>query len=254
MIRFSIFVLFSVSFVGCAATSYYVDLSGVTAQNVADRIQTQSDGIRYFSTSGYGSFETKQGAYSASFDMSIHRPSTANVSLYGPFGIKVAQVWLTDDTLLVYNSLHNVLFMGKPTSANLRNFLMIASDGSSFTNILLDLMPPISNMYDAQLYRHTDGRTVSFTYTSHDTVEKYTVDGEFMRTREYVKSVGGETVLKIQYSDFKNLGSAYFPRSVSFEDLKHGVSAKLYYRDVSLNQKENVEFSVPSDAKEVILN
>ena len=254
MIRASIFVLFSVLLVGCAETSYYPDLSEVTPQKVADEIRTQSNTIRYFNTSGYGSFETKQGAYSASFDMSIHRPSSAIVSLYGPFGIKVAQVQLTSDTLLVYNSLHNVLFMGKPTSANLRDFLMIASDGSSFTNILLDLVPPVSNMYDAQLNRRSDGRSVSFTYTSQDTVEKYTVDGEFMRTREYVKTIGGETVLKIQYSDFENLGSAYIPRSVSFEDLKHGVSAKLYYRDASLNQKESIEFRVPSDAKEVILN
>jgi outer membrane lipoprotein-sorting protein len=241
-------------FVGCAATSYYVDLSGVTAQKVADEIQTQSNAIQYFNTSGYGSFETKQGAYSASFDMAIHRPSSAMVSLYGPFGIKVAQVRLTEDTLLVYNSLHNVLFMGKPTSANLRNFLMIASDGSSFTNLLLDLMPPVSNMYEPQLYRHADGSTVSFTYVSQDTVEKYTVDGEYMRTKEYVKTIGGETIMKIQYSDFENLGSGYFPRSVSFEDLKHGVSAKLYYRDASLNKKKSVEFNVPSDAKEVILN
>lgn len=254
MIRLFLLFLFAGLFAGCAATAYYVDLSGVTAQTVADRIQAQSKSIHYVSTSGYGSFQTKAGAYTASFDMSIHRPSSATVNLYGPFGIKVAQVRLTDDTLLVYNSLRNELFTGKPTSANIRNLLMIASNGSSFADLLLDLVPPTGHMENAQSSRSTDGQTVSFTYVSRDTVEKYTVDGRYMRTEEYVKSIAGVPVMKIQYSGFEHVGNVYFPRRVSFEDLSHGVSAKLYYQDTSLNQKENVEFNVPPDAKEVILN
>ncbi len=238
---------------GCAATSS-VDLTGVTAQRIADEVASQAGEIHYFSTSGYGSFETKQGAYTARFEMSIHRPSSATVSLYGPFGIKMAQVRLTDDTLLVYNSIRNVVFMGKPTASNLRNFLMIASDGSSFTDLLLDLMPPVPHITDARESRQVDGDAVSFTFVSGDTVEKYTVDGEYLRTSDYEKTIDGETVLRIQYSDFKNVGRITYPRSITFEDLRHGVSAKLYYQDTALNQKESVEFSVPSDAKEIFLN
>jgi outer membrane lipoprotein-sorting protein len=240
-------------FVGCAATMN-VDMTGVTAQSVSEEIQSQSRSIHYFSTSGYGSFETKQGAYTARFEMSIHRPSSAVVSLYGPFGIKVAQVRLTDDTLIVYNSIRNEVFIGKPTAANLRNFLMIASDGTSFTDLLLDLMAPAGRTADTREARNLDGNTVSFIYTDQDTVETYMVDGEYMRTSGYEKSVDGETVLKIKYSDFKSVGNVFIPRSISFEDLQHGVSAKLYYQDTAVNQKESVEFSVPSDAKEIILN
>lgn len=254
MSRLFLLFLFAGLFTGCAATSYYVDLSGMTAQRVADEIEAQSNSIHYFSTTGYGSFETKQGAYSASFDMSIDRPSSATVNLYGPFGIKVAQVRLTDDTLLVYNSMRNELFVGKPTAANIRNLLMIASNGTSFTDLLLDLMSPVGHTDGSEAVRNLDGDLLTFTYVDQDTVEKYTVDGEFMRTKEYEKTVNGATVLKIQYSGFKRIGAVCYPRSVSFEDLQHGVSAKLYYQDASLNQKENVEFSVPSDAKEVILN
>ncbi len=253
MSRLFLLLLLTGFFVGCAATSY-VDMSGVTAQDVTDEIHAQSNSIHYFSTSGYGSFETKQGAYTARFDMSIHRPSTATVSLYGPFGIKVAQVRLTEDTLIVYNSLRNEVFMGKPTASNLRNFLMIASDGSSFTDLLLDLMTPVGHMDNAQVSRHQDGNTIRFTYAGRDTVENYTVDGEFMRTTDYEKTVDGKTVLKVKYSDFKNVGNIFFPRTVSFEDMKHGISAKLFYQDTAVNQKESIEFSVPTDAKEVILN
>ncbi len=254
MSRFFLVLFFAGLFTGCAATSYYVDLTGVTAQSIAEKIKTQSNSIRYFSTSGYGSFETNQGSYTVSFDMSIDRPSTATVSLYGPFGIKVAQVHLTEDTLLVYNSIRNELFVGKPTSANIRRLLMIASNGVSLTDLLLDLMPPTGNLDSAGHTRLLDGSSVSFIYTDQDTVERYTVDGRFMRTKEYTKSVNGETVMKIQYSEFENIGRICVPRQVSFEDLKHGVSAKLYYQDTSLNHKKDVEFSVPPDAKEVILN
>lgn len=254
MTRLLLLMLSAALLAGCAATSYYADLSSVTPEKIATDISSQAQSIHYFSTSGYGSFETKSGAYSARFDMSIHRPSSATVSIYGPFGIKVAQVRLTEDTLLVYNSLRNELFMGKPTSDNLRNFLMIASNGSSFTDLLLDLMPPVGHLENPQVYRHDNGNSVSFTYVSRDTVEKYTIDGQFMRTKEYVKTINGTMVTRIAYSDFQNFGKVYLPRSISFDDARHGVSAKLYFQDSSLNQKENVEFSVPPDAKEVILN
>ncbi|MCL4538099.1 MAG: DUF4292 domain-containing protein [Bacteroidetes bacterium] len=254
MSRPLLLLFFAGLFAGCAATSYYVDLSGVTAESVTEEIKSQSNSIHFFSTSGYGSFETKDGAYTASFDMSIDRPSSAIVNLYGPFGIKVAQVRLTEDTLLVYNTMRNELFMGKPTSTNLRRLLMIASNGTSFTDLLLDLMPPVGNLDSARFTRQLDGDAVNFTYANEDTVEQYTVDGKFMRTREYKKSVNGQTVMKIQYSGFEQIGRVCVPRRVSFEDMQHGVSARLYYQDTSLNQRKNVEFSVPSDAKEVILN
>ncbi len=252
MIRFTILSALAVVLAGCATT--YVDFSEMSAQQVANNIEKQSRSFMYFSSSGYGNFETPEGAYSARFDLSIQKPSSARVSLFGPLGIKVAQVKLTPDTLLVYNSMRNEVFIGKPTEANLRHLLMIASNGTSFTDLLLGLMTPLAHLDNPQSSSHFDGKTVSFTYVSEDTVEKYTVDGKYMRTRNYKRLVNGETVMKIQYSNFMKIGDVYFPRSVSFEDLKRGVSAKLFYQDIALNEKDKVEFTVPSDAKKVILN
>lgn len=252
MIRLTILSALAVFLAGCATT--YLDLSGMSAQQVANNIESQSRSFRYFSSSGYGNFETPQGTYSTRFDLVVWKPSSAHVSLYGPLGIKMAQVELTSDTLLVYNSIRNEVFIGKPTEANLRNLLMIATNGSSFTDILLGLVTPLAHLDKLQSSSKFDGRVFSFTYVGEDTVEKYTVDGEYMRTRNYEKLIDGETVMKIQYSDFMKIGDIYFPRSVSLEDLKHGVSAKLFYQDIAINEKDNIEFTVPSDAKKVILN
>lgn len=237
---------------GCATTSY-VNMNGISAVQVAENIESQSRSLKYFSSSGYGNFQTKQGAYSARFDLSIERPSQANVTLYGPFGIKVMQVKLTADTLLVYNSMHNEVYVAKPTQANLRNLLMIASNGASFTDLLLDLMTPHSHLDASRYSSRANGNVASFTYVDEDTVEKYTVDGKYMRTKDYEKVIDGETVLKIGYSDFTSVDNRYFPRRVSFEDLKRGVSARLFYQNITLNQNEKVDFNIPADAKKVIL-
>lgn len=237
---------------GCATTSY-VNLNGISARQVAENIESQSRSLKYFSSSGYGNFQTKEGAYSARFDLTIKRPSSADVNLYGPFGIKVVQVKLTADTLLVYNSIHNQVYVAKPTQANLRNLLMIASNGTSLTDLLLDLMTPLSHLGTSRYSSKADGRVVSFTYVDQDTVEKYTVDGKYMRTKDYEKTINGETVLRIRYSDFTSIDNNYVPRRVSFEDLKRDVSAQLFYQDMTLNQNETIDFSVPADAKKVIL-
>ncbi len=237
---------------GCATTSY-VNMNGISATQVAENIESQSRSLKYFSSSGYGNFQTRQGAYSARFDLSIKRPSSADVSLYGPFGIKVMQVKLTADTLLVYNSMHNEVYVAKPTQANLRNLLMVATNGDSFTDLLLDLMTPLSRLDAARHFSRANGNVVSFTYVDEDTVEEYTVDGKYMRTRDYEKVINGETVLKIGYSDFTSVDNSYFPRRVFFEDLRRGVSARLFYEDITLNQDETVDFNIPADAKKVIL-
>ncbi|MGO9481176.1 MAG: DUF4292 domain-containing protein [Candidatus Kryptoniota bacterium] len=239
---------------GCATTYTYVNLSGVTPQSVASNVESQSRLFEYFSSSGYGDFETPRGDYSARFDISIHRPSPMYVRIYGPFGMKVAQMKLSTDTIIVYNSLLNELYVGKPTAENLRRFLMIAPDGSSVTNILLGLMSPPAIHDSSRISSNVDGRTISFTYDAGDTVERYSIDGRYMRTTDYEESIDGETVMRIRYSNFTSVGNVYFPKSVSFEDIRRNISAKLFYQDIALNGNDDLEFTAPADAKEIFLN
>ncbi len=231
-----------------------VDLNGMTAEEVSNRISGESRSLEYFTTNGYGNFESKDGAYSASFKLAIRRPSFTSVNIYGPFGMKVAQVKLTSDTLLVYNSLKNEVIIGKPTAANLRNFVMIDADGSSLSDLLMDLMKPVSHLENPTMTSQLDGNKLSFTYSSYDTVEVYKIDGRYMRTAEYTKLIDGKAVLRIKYSDFITVDNIPVPKSVWFEDLSHGISARLFYQNIAVNEKEVLELNVPADAKEVILN
>lgn len=160
---------------------------------------------------------------------------------------------MTSDTLIVYNSFRNELYVGKPTAENLRRFLMIAPDGSSVTNLLLGLLSPPAAGDDSRV-SNADGKSVSFTYDKGDTVESYAVDGKYLRTTNYEESIDGEAVLRIQYSDFTNIGNVYFPKSVSFEDVKRKISAKLFYEDIALRENDALEFTIPADAKEIFLN
>jgi outer membrane lipoprotein-sorting protein len=245
--------LIAFSLAGCATVNY-VAMTNITAQDVAKSIDDQSHAFKLFTSSGYGSFETPQGEYSARFDISIRRPSTTNIKLYGPFGIKVAQAKLDSDTLLVYNSLNNEVFVGKPTQENLRHFLVVAADGASLSDVLLDLMTPFTHLDSSRAASRIDGGRISFIYANQDTVETFIVDGEYMRMAAYEKKVSGKTEVRITYSDFTSVNNIYFPKTIFFEDLKHNISAKLFYQDIALNEKDEVQITVPPDAKEIFLN
>jgi outer membrane biogenesis lipoprotein LolB len=238
---------------GCA-TVHYVSMTSFTAQDIARSIDDQSHSFKLFASSGYGDFETPRGEYSARFDISIRRPSTTSIRLYGPFGIKMAQAELSPDTLVVYNSLNNEVFLGKPTEVNLKHFLMVAADGASLSDLLLGFMVPLTHLDSAQLASRVDGRHVSFVYSSQDTVEKFTMDEEYWRTVGYERLVDGRPILEIDYSDFTSVDNIFFPRTIFFQDLEHNVSAKLFYQDIVLNEKEEVQITVPADAKEIFLN
>lgn len=131
---------------------------------------------------------------------------------------------------------------------------MIAPDGSSVTNILLGLVSPPAIHDSSRISSNVDGRSVSFTYNAGDTVERYSVDGKYMRTTDYEESIDGEAVMRIRYSDFTNVGNVYFPKSVSFEDTRRKISAKLFYQDIELSENDDLEFTAPADAKEIFLN
>lgn len=267
-----ILLFFGILIAGCATTTNtYVNLSNITPQSVMNNVESQSHLFEYFSSSGYGNFDTPQGNYSARFDISISRPSPTYVRVYGPFGVKVAQMKLSSDSLIVYNSFLNELYIGKPTADNLRRFVMISPDCpsspdaaeplSQVTNLLLGLMsPPVptaessTDPDSAYVSTNKDGRGVSFTYTIGDTVERYSIDGKYMRTTEYDESINGETVVRIQYSDFTNVDNVYFPKTVWFEDMRRKISAKLFYQDIALSANDDLKFIVPADAKEIFLN
>ncbi len=229
-------------------------MNDVSPQDVARAISTQTQSLKLFTSSGYGDFETPEGEYSAHFDMSIRKPSTTSIRLYGPFGIKVAQARLSSDTLLVYNSLNNEVFVGKPTESNLRHFLVIAADGASLSDILLGMMAPLSHLDSSRVSSKIDGGFVTYTYTSADTIEKFTVDGEFMRITGFERSIAGETIIRITYSDFTSVDKIFFPKSVFFEDLKRNISAKLVYQEIALNEKTEIQITVPPDAREIDIN
>ncbi len=238
---------------GCA-TVHYVAMTNITAQEVAQNIDDQSHAFSLFTSSGYGNFQTPQGEYSARFDISIRKPSTTSIRLYGPFGIKVAQAELSSDTLVVYNSLNNEVYVGKPTESNMRHFLVVAADGASLSDLLLGLIAPLTHLDSSGASSHVDGGHVNFIYSNQDTVERFTVDEEYMRTVAYEKLVDGGLVMKITYSDFTSVDNVYFPKCIFFEDLKHNISAKLFYQDIALNEKDEVQITVPPDAKEIFLN
>ncbi|MGC8654053.1 MAG: DUF4292 domain-containing protein, partial [Candidatus Kryptoniota bacterium] len=206
-----------------------------------------------FSSSGYGSFETKEGGYNISFDLSYDMPSSAQIIIYGPFGMRVAEAILTGDTIIVYNRLKNEVFLAKPTAGNVRNLLMISSGEIPLGEVLIGFLPfePHSsgNMISSQ-----DGKLYHFTYISDDTVRKYTFDAEYMRIVSYEEIVTGNELLKIEYRDFSKVGGIYFPHSIAFNDLQRGVYARLFYKTITLNHPGSMTIDLPPDAKKIVLN
>lgn len=236
---------------GCSSTSFLAN--EVTPVKVGEAIASDSKKFQSFSSSGYGSFESKEGGYTLSFDLSCNMPSSAQIIIYGPFGVRVAEAVLTSDTIIVYNRMKNEAFLAKPTQDNVRNLLMISSGEIPLGEVLIGLIPFKLNS-SKNVTSKRDGKLYTFTYVTGDTVEKYTVDAEFMRIIGYEELINGDAVLKIEYSNFSKVGGIYFPHSISFTDWHRGVYAKLFYKTITLNHSHTMTIDLPPDAKKIVLN
>jgi len=246
-----LYLMLMLAVAGCASTNYLS--SEITPLKIQQAIVSDSKKFHSFSSSGYGSFETKEGGYSISFDLSYNMPSSARIVIYGPFGVRVAEAMLTSDTIIVFNRMKNEVFLGKPTASNVRTLLMLSTGEIPLGEVLLGLLPFEPHSSKNLISRH-DGKLYYFTYVSDDSVEKYTIDAEYMRIVSYEEMVACDPVLKIDYGDFSKVGGIYFPHAISFNDLHREIYAKLFYKTITLNHLDGMTIDLPPDAKKIVLN
>ncbi len=245
--------LFSVLiFDGCVPSKPTEDVEILSSERLINKLEVNRRRIKSFEGNGIFTVRNSQMNNSASFRIVLQKPDSIYLTIYGPFGIELAQALVTNDNYIFYDALKNTAYEGKVDDEVLRNIFKI---DLSF-NELLDAFIGSVNLTD-NLYKQPTSYEViydKYLITYVDSVSfkssQYKVDVRELGITEYLlKDKNGEVTIDGKYSDFSILEGVAVPYKIELRNSKENQLVVVEYRSMSAN-KQNiyVDFEIPEDA------
>ncbi len=245
----------AVGLAGCSSSrSVAVGTAVVSFEDATQR----SDGTQALlhSLSGDGTLriETPSVSQSGDFQLWLRKPDTLQITVEGPFGIRVAQALITRSTFQAYSALENKLYVARTSPDNLRKALRL---DLSFDDILALFTG--GRVFDAD--RRTpddagaDGGDAFFLFRDGDRSRRYVVDPATLAIRK-VQILDRQGIMTFEqtFSDPTTIGDITIPRTARATVPHRRQIVTLRYDEVRPNPGDiRFNFSPPSNARRVDL-
>jgi outer membrane lipoprotein-sorting protein len=248
-------LLFPVSiilFEGCVPSKPTEEIEILSSERLINKLEVNRRRIKSFEGNGTILVKNSQMNNSASFRIILQKPDSIYLTIYGPFGIELAQSLVTKNNFVFYDALKNTAYVGKVDDDALRNIFRI---DMSF-NELLDAFIGSVNLTE-NLYKQPTGYEVvydKYLITYKDSVlaktSQYKVDVRELGITEYIlKNGDGEIMLSGKYSDFGIIEGVAVPYKIELHNPGENQFVFVEYKNMSANQKNiYVDFKIPEDA------
>jgi hypothetical protein len=196
--------------------------------------------------------ETPTFSNSGSFELHVKKPDSLLVKIEGPFGIDVANVLLTQEKFLIYNSLQNQIIRGTTSKRAIGSLLNIDIDFSDILNLFggivsLDHESALPSEYSV------DNNQYMLVFQSSSEISRYWIDPDFFSiTRIRVQDSQGNPVREVEFSDFRTQNTIWLPYHMKVSDYRGGKSVTLVYSDARVNiQNVTFPFAFPENAEQI---
>jgi outer membrane lipoprotein-sorting protein len=249
------FLYFSLSVIviigGCVPSKPTNDVEILSSERLINKLEVNRRRIKSFEGNGTIIVRNSQVNNSALFRVVLQKPDSIYFTVFGPFGIELAQALVSKKDFIFYDVLNNTAYEGQVDSEILQdifkidlsfNDLVDAFIGSvNLTDHLYKLPTKYEVIYDKYLITYIDSTSFkSF---------QYTVDVRELGITEYVmRNKKGEILLEGRYSDFGIVEGVAVPYKIELVNKKENQQVVVEYRGISANKKNiYVDFKVPED-------
>lgn len=227
------------------------DTRAIKAEDLAARISARSSRIRKITGQGSVSFESRQLAGSAYFDLTLKKPDSLLISFEGPFGIGAGFFFLSAQNFVMYNSLENRVTTGAPSAKTIRSVipfeLSVEQIMDAFTGAF-----PLPEAGPAS-YTVDEGRFL-LVYGVGDRTHSYWVDpGSLVVVRYEVRDGSGDLLLEANASRIVERDSLCAPARISVVFPEDGRQLSINYTSLDLNPPEtSFVYAVPPNARKSV--
>lgn len=237
---------------GCVPSKPGQDIEILPSERLINKLEVNRRRISNFEGSGVIHVQSKNLNSSATFRVVLQKPDSIYLTVFGPFGIQLAQSLVTSSDFVFYDVLQNTAYTGKLDDTVLQEIFKI---NLSF-NDLMDAFIGAVNL-TSKLYQPPDKYEVVYdqyilTYIDsvNQNVTRYVVDVRQLGIKEFqLTDSNGTDLIHGTYSDFELLENVAVPNKITVTNNFQNQQFSIEYRQMKANQKNIfIDFKLPDDA------
>jgi outer membrane lipoprotein-sorting protein len=218
-------------------------------------LSSSSKMIKSFIGKGVIYFESKEYSERANAEIYMKFPDSIFVKLEGPFGIDLANIFITENELKYYNIKENCKYVGeynvekfeKLTGANLKflEIIELLSGRLNFDSFSSDKI--------IDVFEKSEGYYI--VSETQEGFEEYLVDKRIWQIKKYVVyDKNKEVVLEKRFDEFEKKSNFTIPKIIRY--IKPDKRITLIYKNISINEEidsSKFDIKIPENVKEIIL-
>jgi outer membrane lipoprotein-sorting protein len=226
-----------------------------TSSRLIKNLEANRRKIKTFRGSGVINVSSPKLDAKASFEVILKKPDSLKISIYGPFGIDLAQAIVTKNSFVFYDALRNNLYEGGVKDDILQRIFKV---NISFDD-LMDAFAGSVNLTD-KLSREPDIYIVNddhYLLTYIDSVKKiktiFKINIDDLAITDYqLSGLTGEPIFEGKYSDFKDFDQVAVPYKSFIENKSENQKLDIGYRSIDINKTtDKLEIKIPSDVNRI---
>ncbi len=251
-ITVGLFLLFLISVISSCVPSKPVKEETVIPSNrLIKKLEANRRRIKTFEGTGSLKIETLQLDIKGTFSVEIKKPDSMKISFYGPFGIDMAQLLLTQSDFIFYDVMKNHIYKGKNDNRILKQVFKV---DITFDNLIdafsgaVNLTKELRNI--PEKYDQTDDEFL-LTYVDGNRETNYVVRKDDLALLSFeLKNKKNSDLYSARYLKFKHYEDVAIPRTIIVENSGENQKVSIEYRKIKVNEPLfPLTLDLPDDAK-----
>lgn len=240
------------TFQGCVPSKPTDEVEILPSERLINKLEINRRRIKSFE--GAGTMTVRSGTInqSVSFKVILQKPDSLYLTMYGPFGIEIAQALVMKDNFIFYDAINNTAYEGEVDSDILSQIFKIDLTFGELTDAFIGSVNLTENLYRPPSKYDIDYDKYVLTYIDHVTGKKtiYRVDVRELGITDYqIIGADGNGLLEGKYSDFELFENVAVPFKIELQNEKFNQLVSIGYKNMTVNKRSIViDFKVPDDA------
>ncbi|HAB51079.1 MAG: hypothetical protein A2315_02890 [Ignavibacteria bacterium RIFOXYB2_FULL_35_12] len=241
-----------IMFDGCVPSKPTEEVEILSSERLINKLEVNRRRIKSFEGNGTILVRNPQINNSASFRVVLQKPDSIYLTIFGPFGIELAQALVTKSHFIFYDALKNTAYEGKVDDEVLHDIFRIDLTFSELLDAFVGSVNLTNNLYKQPTNYEViyDKYLITYVDSSSFKTSQYKVDVRELGITEYLlMDKNGEAAIEGKYSDFGIIEGVAVPYKIELRNKKENQLVTVEYKNMSANKKNiYVDFEIPEDA------
>jgi len=247
-----VFILLVFVVQNCVPSKPNMEERVLTSDRLIKKLEANRRQIKTLKGTGVIKVQTPQVDAKANFEVMIKKPDSIKISIFGPFGIDLAEALVTKDEYIFFDIMKNNVYTGRVSQDVLKRIFKVNLTFDELINAFagavnltdkLSREPDIYNVLDEN-YILTYRDTLNFK----ESVYKIKID-DLAITDYNILTMNNNLLLSGTYSDFRKYSDVPVPFRTKVENVDDNQTVNIEYRRVNVNDElRGLQITIPEDA------